>query len=243
MSRSLQRDVRCERAILHLLMAPAVAFALCGPERSFAEPASSPTIAVVGQTLTVANGYFVFTTGDAVKIDPALTPPAKWRLGQTVRIRIDRASHRVVAIDAAPRALGPGDLEAGNLPREFVSASPKSARSGPPAEAALAQAARTVTVTIAVHVPDSTPLGDDVYLATDRTNFAPAEIRMIRIDARTFSAALELQSGARLRYEFTRGNFATIERNKLGGIVTPRTLTAVDGLQMHDTVIHWADIN
>ena len=206
------------------------------------DPLATPaTLSVVGQVLVIDRGYLVFTTGDAVKIDPSLTVPPI-RLGQYVRVLIDRTSHAITSIEVEPHSLASGDIEAAKLLREFVSASPKSSREevvgGP-----LGRLVHPVTVTITVTVPDNTPGGDDVYLATDRTNFSPAEIRMTRADARTWTTSLQLSSGTQLRYEFTRGNFATIERDKRGGIVDPRPLAAADNRQTHDTVAHWADVN
>jgi hypothetical protein len=204
---------------------------------------ANQVLPVVGQVLTIANGYLVFTTGDAVKLDPALKVPSNLRIGETVRVRIDPIARTIVAIELDPRKLEPTDVEAGKIPRGLVSASPKSTRSSAFAEGEVGLAAHAVTVTINVRVPDSTPATDDVYLATDRTNFAPAEVRMTRVDARSFTTAIQLPSGTQLRYDFSRGNFANIERDRLGGIVTPRTLKAQDGLQTHDTVSQWADIN
>jgi hypothetical protein len=75
-----------------------------------------------------------------------------------------------------------------------------------------------------LRAPDSTPLGDDVYLATDRSAFSAAEVRMLRVDSQRFSVSLRLPVGTQLRYEFTRGSFTSIERDRLGGIVEPRTI-------------------
>jgi len=206
-------------------------------------PLATPaTLSVVGQVLVIGQAYLVFTTGDAVKIEPSLTIP-RVRLGQYVRVLIDRTTHAVVSFEVAPRSLGSGDIEAVKLPRDYVVASEKSKRVETAGSGAAGAPVHSVTVTITVSVPDNTPLNDDVYLATDRTNFSPAEIRMTRADARTWTTSLQLTSGAVVRYEFTRGNFATIERDKRGGIVEPRTLNAADNVQTHDTVAHWADVN
>ena len=225
----------------------ALAILASAPHAVDAQASPTPTadgtpLWVVGQVLALGTRYLVFTTGDSVALDPALVPARAPRMGEIVRVRIDRSSHAIVDLEFDPRGLGPGDIEAAKLPRDQIAVSPKSARTSG-AEIGLGTVAHPVTVTIGVRVPDSTPPTDDVYLATDRTNFAPAEIRMTRIDARTFSTALQIASGTQLRYEFTRGNFATIERNKLGGIVTPRTLDAADKLETRDAVAQWADIN
>jgi len=218
-------------------------FGISGAPSSGA-PAGAPTpatLAVVGQVLVVSGGYLVFTTGDAIRVDPAFTLPAV-RLGQLVRVLIDRSSRAITSIEIEPHSLASGDIEAAQLPREFANASPKSRRVVSAEGTAVGQLVHPVTVTINVRVPDNTPSGDDVYLATDRTNFGPAEIRMIRVDARNWSASLQVSSGAQLHYEFTRGNFATIERDKRGGIVNPRPLSAADNLQTRDTVDRWSDI-
>jgi hypothetical protein len=204
---------------------------------------TSNPLPIVGQLLTISNGYLVFTTGDAVKLDPALKVPANAYLGEAVRVLIDASSRTIVAIELAPRKLLPGDVDASKIPRDLVRATPGSTRSATVVEGAAGLGAHPVTVTINVSVPDNTPTPDDVYLATDRTNFSPAEIKMIRVDARTFTTAVQLAAGMQLRYDFSRGNFANVERDRLGGIVTPRALKAVDGLQTHDTVRQWADIN
>jgi len=207
------------------------------------DPLATPaTLSVVGQVLVIGEGYLVFTTGDAVKIDPALPVP-RVRLGQYVRVLIDRSSHAVTSFEVAPRSLASGDVEAAKLPRDYVVASERSRHSETAGGTAVGTFVHAVTVTITVSVPDNTPQSDDVYLVTDRTNFSPAEIRMTRADARTWTTSLQLSSSASVRYEFTRGNFATIERDKRGGIVEPRTLNAADNLQTHDTVAHWADVN
>ena len=207
-----------------------------------AAAASSP-LSVVGQILMIRDGYLVFTTGDAVKLDPALKPPASVRIGEAARVLIDASARTIIAIELDPRKLLPGDVDVGKIPRDLVRATPGSTRSSAIAENATGLGAHSVTITINVSVPDSTPATDDVYIATDRTNFSPAEIKMIRVDARTFTTAIQLAQGTQLRYDFSRGNFANIERDRLGGIVTPRTIKAVDGLQTHDTVRQWADIN
>ena len=94
-----------------------------------------------------------------------------------------------------------------------------------------------------MQVPDSTPLGDDVYLATDRSNFSAAEIRMLRVDSRHFSVSLRLPAGTQLQYEFTRGSFTSIERDRLGGIVDPRAIDVKGDATLHDSVARWADVN
>lgn len=228
-----------------LALAIIASFATAGG--AIAQPLPSPsaapsTISVVGQVLSASPQYLVFTTGDALRLAPGFVLPKNLRLGQTVRAVLD-GTHAITALVLEPATRLPDDVDATKLPRDFAVASPGSIRTGAVAGGESAGAVHAVTVTINVRVPDNTPISDDVYLATDRTNFSPAEIRMIRIDARTWNVSVQIASGTLLRYEFTRGNFANIERDKLGSIVTPRVLTAADNLQTHDSVAHWADIN
>ncbi len=234
------RDLAVNARALAIVLALVAGLALRTPAAG-SKPAP---VTVVGQLLALEDGYLVFTTGDAVKLEPALTLPKHVALGVLVRATIDPESRTVVVLEIEPKHTSPDDIDAAHLPREYVVASPASLRSPPPAAGAgSGLGAHAVTVTIDVHVPASTPIGDDVYLATDRTNFAPAELRMIRIDAATFSVSLTVAPGTQLRYEFTRGNFSSIERDRRGGLVEPRSLVVNADVTTHDSVAAWADVN
>jgi hypothetical protein len=39
-----------------------------------------------------------------------------------------------------------------------------------------------------------------------------------------------------LNYQFTRGTFSTVERNRWGGVITPHALAAKPGLTTNDVV-------
>lgn len=216
---------------------------LAGPA-SAQTPSPSPSPAptgVRGRFLAFANGYLVFTTGDALAVEAAFHPPAGLRLGVEIRAALDPLSHRVASIEVTDRS-APGDVDIDKLPREYVAVDPRSARAtASPAPAASGTQAASATITINVRVPGSTPASDDVYVSTDRSNFTPAEIRMVRLDAGHWSAQLRVPAGSTLRYDFSRGSFSTIERTRTGAIVTPRMLTATDGEKTDDTVESWAD--
>jgi hypothetical protein len=240
--------------VITAMLAPALLAALVAQASPSPEPSPSaspaptalpaPTMpSVVGQVLALQDGYLLFTTGDALRVLPDASVPEHLRLGALVRVRLDPAAHAVAAIAYAHGGV-PGDIDAEHVPREYVVASPKSLRTEPPAgDAGASSAASAATVTIDLRVPDSTPPTDDVYLATDRSNFSAAEVRMLRIDAQHFSASLRLAVGTQLRYEFSRGNFTSIERDKLGGIVEPRTIDVRGNVTVHDAVARWADVN
>ncbi|HEY0798796.1 MAG TPA: hypothetical protein VGD50_06570, partial [Candidatus Baltobacteraceae bacterium] len=104
-------------------------------------------------------------------------------------------------------------------------------------------AAQIVTVRIDVTVPSDTPPTDDIYLSTDRSNFGAAELRMNRVDAYHWTVTLPAPAGTTFQYQFTRGNYATVERDRSGGVFTPRVLNVHPGVTSSDTVARWADIS
>jgi hypothetical protein len=220
--------------------------------------ALAAALVVRGNLLAVANGYVVFTTGTAVRLRAGVAAPPRATLGSTIFVTVDRTSGEATAIDAdAPGGANasPAPIDVADLPRELVALSARSLPPSPPSGRATfgetsvgvgaeAPSARgPVTVTIEVTVPANTPPGDDVYVATDRSNFSPAEIRMERIDARRFRVALGVVAPARLRYEFTRGTYATVERDASGDAARPRELEAAPGARSEDVVARWADLN
>jgi len=125
----------------------------------------------------------------------------------------------------------------------YVVVSPKSAPLPVAAGASGPLAHGPVTITIVVHVPGNTPATDDVYLSTDRSSYNPSEVPMQRVDGTTFSVAVTVASGTTLKYEFTRGTYATVERDRTGGIVTPRPLNVDTAVKTEDTVARWADLS
>ena len=225
--------------------ARALAFSAAAAALPICAMADKPaTLSVVGQVLALDGGYLVFTTGDAVRLEPKLKFPQHLPLGITVRATLDPLSHTIVDLEIEPKHLRDDDLSASRLPREYVVASPASLRTPPPAGSGQGGAsAKSVTVTIDLRVPESTPINDDVYIATDRTSFSPAEIRMLRVDARTWSVSIDVAPGSQLRYEFTRGTFSSIERDRRGGLIVPRSVNPSADLTVHDSVAAWADVN
>lgn len=210
-------------------------------------PSASPTPAgpllVRGQILTIGGGYCIFTTGDAVRVSPGLSVPKGVMTGSLVRVTIDPATRAVTALELEPKIDLAGEIDAAKIPRQFVVVSPKSAPLPAPSATGGAGASGPVTVTILVHVPGNTPTSDTVYLSTDRSSYNPSEVPMQRVDGTTFKAAVTLPAGTALRYTFTRGTYATVERDRTGGIVSPRALGAAPGATTDDTVLRWADLS
>jgi hypothetical protein len=199
---------------------------------------------VRGAILSTSGGYLVFTNGTALRLAPGTVVPEGASLGSYVRAVLDRASRTVVALELEPRTLLTGEVGVAAVPREFVMSGPAGA---PPAAAGGwtlgAAAGGVVTAVIDVVVPANTPASDDVYLSTERSNYSPAEIRMQRLDARDFAVSLELAGNTKLRYTFTRGSNSSVERDRRGDIVEPRTLTLISGaIVAHETVARWSDL-
>ena len=201
-----------------------------------------PDLYVHGRVLTIGHGYLVFTTGDAVRLGPATVVPPGVGLGTLVRVTIAQTTRAIVRVEAEPGDELSGEIDAAYLPRQYVVVDPPSAQD-PTRQQHSAAGGPPVTVTIGVTVPGNTPLGDDVYLSTDRTNFNPYELRMTRLDGQRWLISLQLAEGSTLRYLFSRGSFATVERDRSGGIANPHSVTAERGAQTHDTVARWADIS
>jgi hypothetical protein len=203
----------------------------------------APLLFVRGQILSTSGGYVVFTSGAAVRLASGTPIPVGTTIGSYVRASLDQTTHSVVALELEPRTNVTGEIEVADLPRQYVIASERSIAAPAPSGPTIgALASGLVTVTIDVTVPANTPTSDDVYLATDRSNFSSAEVRMQRVDARTFTVSLALASNTKLRYTFTRGTNATVERDKTGGIPAPRTLIVSPDIVAHESVARWADL-
>ncbi len=204
-----------------------------------ATPAPLGEILVRGRYLVCENGFIVLTNGAAFRLADG-TAAVSGKLGQTIRLHVDPSTHQVRSVDLSPRDVLPGEAESGKLPAGFATATaqtPPPRAPGSPAEGA------AVTVTIVVRTPDDTPLGDDIYLSTERTAYNPAELRLVRRDSRYWTLDLSLPAGSTLRYRFTRGSFATAERDRAGALIPPHVLVASPGLRQDDTVERWADRN
>ena len=211
------------------------------PAGAIATPVAGAPLLVRGQVLSLGSGFLVFTTGEALRLATSLRLPQHAPLGIFVRATVDPVSRAVVALAFQPQRSLPEEIDAAHLPRAYVVASAESLASIAPATGS-GPLARKVTMTIDVRVPENTPLTDEVYVATDRSSFGSAEIHMQRVDQHRWTVQVTLESGTTLRYVFTRGFNTTLERDRLGGIVTPRAVTVSDGLTTDDTVARWSDI-
>ncbi|HTV75229.1 MAG TPA: hypothetical protein VME66_16165 [Candidatus Acidoferrales bacterium] len=210
-------------------------------------PAPGPTLSpmhemiVRGQLLVIANGYLVFTTGDAVRLSADAQIAPSLHLGQTIRVHLDPQTHRARKVEALTAPPPASDVDVNEMPRDYVAVSPGSARSIQ--NEGGKNAALLVTVRIDVTVPADTPPTDDIYLSTDRSAFSAAELRMNRVDAYHWTVTLPAIAGSTLQYEFTRGSYTSVERDASGGVFAPRKLEIEPGIATKDTVARWADIS
>ena len=197
----------------------------------------APSLSIRGQALAIGHGYLLFTSGKSLRLREGTIVPRGTTLGSSIRVRLDRATGEVVAIELDPKDTRDDDVDAARI------AGPSGVDGPIIAQATAPVRAEPIVVHLAVTVPANTPPNDDVYVATDRSNFSPSEIRMQRTSARRFAVSLRLPRMSTLRYQFTRGSYATVERNRSGGIVEPRTL-AVDSEATVETVVdRFADLN
>ncbi|MBN1581867.1 MAG: alpha-amylase, partial [Anaerolineae bacterium] len=115
-------------------------------------------------------------------------------------------------------------------------------RSDPSGELEATAAARAVAVTFNVTLPDTTPDGDDIYLAGSFNGWDPAGTLMTR-SGLWASVTLDLSEGDQLQYKYTRGDWATVEKGASCEEIDNRTLTVVYGtdgtMSVADTVLNW----
>lgn len=148
-----------------------------------------------------------------------------------------------VALDADGRATPRALASAPGREARPSSEIPRAAFVLAPAAEREADEAQLVTVTIEVTVPARTPPGDDVYLSTERSAYAPAEIRMDRVDARHFRLALRLHRDARVLFRVTRGSYGTIERDAARALPPAHLAEGRSDARVAVTVAAWADID
>lgn len=216
--------------------------AIVAPTGARAQSAATP-LSIRGQALAIGHGYVIFTSGTTVRLRDGTHVPRGTTLGSSIRVRLDRATGDVVSIELDPKDTLDDDVDAARVPVADGVHGLRAGGATATADSAAPARAEAVVVTIAVTVPANTPPTDDVYVATDRSNFSPSEIRMQRTSARRFTVSLSLPRDSKLRYQFTRGSYATVERNRSGGIAEPHVLAIGSGATVENVVERFADLN
>jgi hypothetical protein len=115
-------------------------------------------------------------------------------------------------------------------------------RSGYSDEVEATAQARPVAVTLAVVLPDTTPDGDDIYVAGSFNGWDPAGTLMARSDL-SATVTLTFYEGDHIEYKYTRGSWDYVEKGAACEEIDNRTLTVVYGTDgtMHqdDEVLNW----
>ena len=218
-----------------------------------ATPTATP-LAITGQIIDFERGYIVFATGDALRLAPALivtdvttNKPPTFAVAPGVYglVGIDTTGLVTsVRVSLKPIALG---LAAEQMPRQFVVAASSPVPNpdvNPPPSLRKSVLSPDVLVAVTVTVPPNTPFGDDIYLATDTSNWNAQAIKLQRLDGRRFRITFHLAFGSTFHYLFTRGSWRTVERDRAGLQRDARTLVATgsDSVSIGATVYRWADL-
>lgn len=100
-----------------------------------------------------------------------------------------------------------------------------------------------IAVEFVVHVPATTPAGDTVYLTgstSELGTWAANGVPLSLQSTDTWGVAVLMPPGTAFEYKYTRGDWATVEKNSDGSERANRSGTS-DALQFDDTVLLWAD--
>ncbi len=208
-----------------------------------------------GQLLDIERGYVVFSTGDALRLasdvsivddDTGVAPTYAIEPGLYAIAIVAPDTGLVTSLRFAhsPR---PNATPIADVPRALVSAASSPQPNpdlAPPKTRYTSKLSASVQVTITVLVPPDTPFGADVYIATDTSGWNAQAIKMQRVDGRHFRVVSQLTGGTDFHYLFTRGSWATVERERSGLQRQARELAIEggDALEVAATIYRWADL-
>jgi predicted alpha/beta superfamily hydrolase len=101
-----------------------------------------------------------------------------------------------------------------------------------------------VTLRFVVTVPPDTPNGDAIYLCGDDPALgnwdAAAGLELNPRGGNVYHATVRLARGAHVRFKVTRGSWATVEKDELGGEIENRYAIADDDKDVPVVVASWA---
>lgn len=212
-----------------------------------------PVLRFAGQLLDMQKGFIFFSSGDAFALDPAVRI-VDYVSGGATALRPQTRVYARAAFDVASGRITELALSAKKIPAEATYGEIKKfaiALSTPVANPDLGGGpggvgtGKLVLVTFTVRVPPATPLSDDVFIATDVSNWNPVAIKMDRIDALRYRITQQLRAGTKILYRYTRGSWTSEERSQGGLEVDPHAFTVRDQdvIRRDDVVYHWADEN
>ncbi|MBI3958158.1 MAG: hypothetical protein HY328_05055, partial [Chloroflexi bacterium] len=120
--------------------------------------------------------------------------------------------------------------------------------SAPSAELKISAASSFVKVTWRVLVPESTPGGDEIFIAGDSANvfglaFSPGAQPMTKVGENLWEWSAMIKAGSVLQYKYTRGSWETVEQWGTIRGLTNRVLEVTGGsdgtLLVDDTATDW----
>jgi len=193
-------------------------------------PSPTPPAEIRAVVLACRDGRLAVAGGGVLRLDGPTPCPAD-AAGRAFALAFDPDGTVVVRL----RPARPGEPlgEADRIPAAAWAVLPRRP---------LASTAQ-VSVVIDVYVPARTPATDDIYLATERSNWNPTEIRMNRVDGRHFTATAVVAQGTTLAFQISRGSYATLERDAARTVPPPHTIEATPGAKLRVDVAAWADID
>ena len=236
-------------APVHAQSTPTPAASVAGPQ--------APTVLTggllrfAGQLLDVQNGYIFLTTGDAFKLAPLvrivdattnLPTTATPQIRMYVRLDFDTASGVVTELALSKKPItGEKSFE---QVKSFVVAISKPVEN-PELIGRKGLTGKSVLVVFTVEVPASTPYNDQIYIATDYSNWDPRSIHMDRFDALHYRVTRKLASGTKFAYRVTRGSWNSVERGADGLEPAPHVVSVneVDSQAERSHVYRWSDEN
>ncbi len=115
-------------------------------------------------------------------------------------------------------------------------------KSGYSDELEAAAMARQVQVTFNATLPDTTPVGDDIYIGGDFNGWDPAGTLMERTGL-SATVTLTFDEGTQIQYKYTRGSWTYVEKGAACEEIDNRTATVFYGtdgtMTLDDTVLNW----
>jgi hypothetical protein len=230
--------------------APLGSVATLPPIDATATPApSGKLLKYSGEILDLRGSFVFFTTGDAFRLAPDYKLTAASGTGPTTLKPVTR-TYAIASFDSGSGAVVALALSRQPLPQDASYDQVKNfavAISTPFPNPDIQQGGegydgKPVFVVFTVQVPPNTPFTDQVYIATDTSGWSPTALKMDRIDALHYRAQMQLPSGTKLLYRYTRGSWGTSERGQNGLQTThSAVIPNLDVKRLADTVYSWAD--
>lgn len=103
---------------------------------------------------------------------------------------------------------------------------------------------RSQVTFLVTSLPANTPAQDNLYIAGDFTGWdpgSPAYAMQKNTDGNWFITLAEQAEGTGIRFKFTRGSWATVEKGPSGEEIADRRFTFGNGQTVEVTIHNWAD--